>query len=180
LSRTATPLGSRCPAPDRSSPSQPTPPVATSGSSRRPARQTASYATTTAPSSYRSATDAATSESLLTSSQDTDRLRSGRGLPSRPQREVAPDPARLERAATLTNCGLGAPLPGGCALGGFAFDFTPDGRAPIGSYALLGNTARKFMKSGAALHRLFVDAARSGRGSRIRSTEKPARSRASE
>jgi hypothetical protein len=42
-----------------------------------------------------------------------------RGLPSRPQREVAPDPARLERAATLTGCGLGAPLPGGCTLGGF-------------------------------------------------------------
>lgn len=51
--------------------------------------------------------------------------RDGRGLPSRPQREVAPDPARLERAATLTNCGLGAPLPGGCALGGFAFEVTP-------------------------------------------------------
>ena len=47
-----------------------------------------------------------------------------RGLPSRPQREVAPDPARLERATTLTNCGLGAPLPGGCALGGFVCDPT--------------------------------------------------------
>jgi hypothetical protein len=52
----------------------------------------------------------------------------GRGLPSRPQREVAPDPARLERAATLANCGLGAPLPGGCALGGFAFEITPGPR----------------------------------------------------
>ena len=48
----------------------------------------------------------------------------GRGLPSRLQREVAPDPARLERAATLTNCGPGAPLPGGCVLGGFASDLT--------------------------------------------------------
>jgi hypothetical protein len=63
-----------------------------------------------------------------------DRQSYGRGLPSRPQREVAPDPARLERAATLTNCGLGAPLPDGCALGGFAFDLTPDGRRQIGSY----------------------------------------------
>lgn len=31
----------------------------------------------------------------------------------------SPDPARLERAATLTNDGQGAPLPGRCALGGF-------------------------------------------------------------
>jgi hypothetical protein len=53
-----------------------------------------------------------------------DGVRRGRGLPSRPQREVAPDPARLERAATLTNCGLGAPLPGGCALGGFGLEVT--------------------------------------------------------
>lgn len=37
---------------------------------------------------------------------------------SRPQREVVPDPARLERAATLTNCRQDAPLPGGRALGG--------------------------------------------------------------
>ena len=50
-------------------------------------------------------------------------LRCG-GLPSRPQLEVVPDPARLERAATLTNCGLGAPLPGKCALGGFTFQAT--------------------------------------------------------
>jgi hypothetical protein len=34
------------------------------------------------------------------------------GLPSRPQREVVPDPARLERAATLTDCGLGRTLTG--------------------------------------------------------------------
>jgi len=40
------------------------------------------------------------------------------GLPSRPQREVVPDPARLERAATLTTCGLDAPLSGGCAWAG--------------------------------------------------------------
>jgi hypothetical protein len=40
--------------------------------------------------------------------------------PSRPQHEVVPDPARLERAATLTNCGLGAPLSGRRALGGLA------------------------------------------------------------
>lgn len=33
------------------------------------------------------------------------------GLPSRPQREVVPDPARLELAATLTSCGPDAPLP---------------------------------------------------------------------
>lgn len=50
----------------------------------------------------------------------------------------------------------------------------------IGSYPLLANTARKFKKSGAALHRLYAEAARSGRGSRIRSRQKPARSRASE
>jgi hypothetical protein len=42
------------------------------------------------------------------------------GLPPRPQREVVPDPARLERAATLTNCGPDAPLPAGCVLGGLA------------------------------------------------------------
>jgi hypothetical protein len=34
------------------------------------------------------------------------------GLPSRPQREVAPDPARLERAATLDDCGLERTLTG--------------------------------------------------------------------
>ena len=47
-----------------------------------------------------------------------------RGLPSRPQREVAPGPARLERAATLNDCGLGAPLPGRCALGGLVAQCT--------------------------------------------------------
>ena len=39
---------------------------------------------------------------------------------------VAPDPARLERAATLANCGQDAPLPGRCALGGFDVDATPN------------------------------------------------------
>jgi hypothetical protein len=34
------------------------------------------------------------------------------GLPSCPQHEVVPDPARLERAATLTDCGLGLVLTG--------------------------------------------------------------------
>jgi len=53
---------------------------------------------------------------------------SSSGLPSRPQREVVPDPARLERAATLTDCGLDAPLPGGCALGGFVPEAS---RSPI-------------------------------------------------
>ena len=40
------------------------------------------------------------------------------GLPSRPQRDIAPDPARLERAATLADCRLGTPVPGGCASDG--------------------------------------------------------------
>ena len=34
------------------------------------------------------------------------------GLPSCPQHEVVPDPARLERAATLADCGLGLALTG--------------------------------------------------------------------
>jgi len=34
------------------------------------------------------------------------------GLPSCPQHEVVPDTARLERAATLTDCGLGLALTG--------------------------------------------------------------------
>ena len=34
------------------------------------------------------------------------------GLPSCSQHEVVPDPARLERAATLTDCGLGLALTG--------------------------------------------------------------------
>ena len=34
------------------------------------------------------------------------------GLPPCPQHEVVPDPARLERAATLTDCGLGLTLTG--------------------------------------------------------------------
>ena len=41
------------------------------------------------------------------------------GSPDTSRRSVnSPDPARLERAATLTNDGLGASLPGRCALGG--------------------------------------------------------------
>jgi hypothetical protein len=38
------------------------------------------------------------------------------------------DPARLERAATLTDCGLGASLPGRRALGGFRHERTTRGR----------------------------------------------------
>ena len=34
------------------------------------------------------------------------------GLPPCPQHKVVPDPARLERAATLTDCGLGLALTG--------------------------------------------------------------------
>lgn len=54
----------------------------------------------------------------------------GRGAGDHHARSVrcAPDPARLERAATLTDCGLGAPLPGRCALGGFVSDGRPLGR----------------------------------------------------
>jgi hypothetical protein len=40
-------------------------------------------------------------------------------LPSCPQYEVVPDPARLERAAAVTDCGPDSPLPGRRALGGF-------------------------------------------------------------
>jgi hypothetical protein len=36
----------------------------------------------------------------------------GSGLPPYPQHEVVPDPARLERAAILTDCGLGLTLTG--------------------------------------------------------------------
>lgn len=39
------------------------------------------------------------------------------GLPSCPQHEVVQDPARLERAATLTDCGLGLALTGWASLG---------------------------------------------------------------
>ena len=75
---------------------------------------------------------------------ETDR-QFGCGLPSRPQREVAPDPARLERAATLDNCGLGAPLPGGCALGGYAPEHTTFGVGAdrqIGALSIVTSEAR--------------------------------------
>lgn len=76
----------------------------------------------------------------------------GCGLPSRPQREVAPDPARLERATTLTDCGLGAPLPGGCALGGFAANYTHRCGAPSGSSgaSLLVPTPQRWVQGGSS------------------------------